>query len=71
MNTSFEIRTEGQGLYEFTQNVEQFIAGAGVRSGLMTLFVRHTSCSLIIQENADPDVQDDLQGFFKRLVPSG
>jgi secondary thiamine-phosphate synthase enzyme len=63
------ISTRGQGLYEFTNQVEDFVRDAGVVQGLLTIFVRHTSCSLIIQENADPDVKRDLLGFFQRLVP--
>ena len=64
------IETRGPGLYEFTARVEDFVAGAGIEAGLLTLFVRHTSCSLLIQENADPDVRRDLDAFFRRLVPS-
>jgi secondary thiamine-phosphate synthase enzyme len=63
------ISTRGQRLYEFTPAVRRFVAEAGIGTGLLTCFVRHTSCSLIIQENADPDVQTDLQGFFRRIVP--
>ena len=63
------IATNGQGLYEFTDMVEDFVSGSGVREGLMTAFVRHTSCSLLVQENADPSVQHDLKAFFARLVP--
>ena len=59
------IETEGPGLYEFTDRLHPLASGDGV----MTLFVRHTSCSLLIQENADPDVQRDLRAFFDRLVP--
>jgi len=65
MQTTFEIETRGPGLYEFTRQVAGWVRG----EGLLTLFVRHTSCSLLIQENADPDVQRDLQAFFARLVP--
>ena len=65
MQTSFTIATNGPGLYEFTPQVTAWAKG----SGLLTLFVRHTSASLLIQENADPEVQTDLQGFFHRLVP--
>jgi len=61
------IETKGQGLYEFTREAAAVVAGQG--DGLLTLFCQHTSCSLIIQENADPDVQRDLQAFFRRLVP--
>ncbi len=65
----FDIETDGAGLYEFTPVVRNFIRSSGVATGLLTLFVRHTSCSLLIQENADPEVQTDLQNFFHRLVP--
>ena len=61
--------THGPGLYELTGEIEVFVAAAGVGEGLLTVFVRHTSCSLLIQENADPDVRRDLDGFFRRLVP--
>ncbi len=61
--------THGQGLYEFTSEAERFVTEAGVNEGLLTVFVRHTSCSLLIQENADPDVRRDLAVFFSRLVP--
>ncbi|MDR6102812.1 secondary thiamine-phosphate synthase enzyme [Agrobacterium larrymoorei] len=64
-----ELTTKGQGLYEFTDQAAAFVKNAGVEEGLLTVFVRHTSCSLIIQENADPDVQRDLKTFFSRLVP--
>lgn len=63
------IATRGQGLYEFTEEAASFVRAAGEAQGLLTLFVRHTSCSLLIQENADPDVRRDLDGFFSRLVP--
>ncbi len=59
------IETRGPGLYEFTDQLHPLAAGDGV----MVVFVRHTSCSLLIQENADPDVQRDLRGYFERLVP--
>ena len=64
------IETRGAGLYEFTEAAARFVREAAVDAGLLTLFVRHTSCSLLIQENADPDVQRDLDAFFRRLVPS-
>ena len=67
MHTTFEISTRGQGLYEFTSDVKRWTAGQG--DGLLTLFVRHTSCSLLVQENADPEVQTDLRNYFHRLVP--
>ena len=63
------ISTRGQGLYEFTQSVREFVRESGAEEGVMTVFVRHTSCSLLIQENADPSVQTDLKAFFRRLVP--
>ncbi|SFC11359.1 secondary thiamine-phosphate synthase enzyme [Bosea sp. CRIB-10] len=67
--TRLAIETGEAGLYEFTDAVARFVREAGVDSGLLTLFVRHTSCSLLIQENADPDVRRDLSAFFARLVP--
>ncbi|WP_299303436.1 secondary thiamine-phosphate synthase enzyme YjbQ [uncultured Litoreibacter sp.] len=67
--TGFTIQTSGQGLYEFTRQVTGWVAGQAVEDGLLTLFVRHTSCSLLIQENADPEVQTDLRNYFARLVP--
>lgn len=66
-----EVRTQGQGLYELTGPVLEVVDTSGITTGLLTAFVRHTSCSLVIQENADPDVQTDLKGFFRRLVPEG
>jgi len=65
------IATRGRGLYEFTRDVEKWIVENKFRDGLLTIFVRHTSASLLIQENADPDVRRDLDAFFKRLVPDG
>lgn len=67
LQTTFEISTRGPALYEFTRDVAWWIAGAG--DGLLTLLVQHTSASLLIQENADADVQRDLQAYFSRLVP--
>ncbi len=67
--TQLTIQTRGQGLYEFTDEVAGFVRRQAVEEGLLTVFVRHTSCSLLIQENADPDVQRDLKTFFSRLVP--
>ncbi|SFG15417.1 secondary thiamine-phosphate synthase enzyme [Palleronia marisminoris] len=64
--TTFEIATRGPGLHEFTDKVAGWLPD---RDGVLTLFVRHTSCSLLIQENADPDVQADLMGWIDRLVP--
>ncbi|MZR14089.1 YjbQ family protein [Maritimibacter sp. DP07] len=69
MNTIFEIETRGQGPYEFTRDAARWVAGADVDEALLTLMIRHTSASLLIQENADPEVQTDLTNFFARLVP--
>jgi secondary thiamine-phosphate synthase enzyme len=63
------VRTSGPGLYEFTPQVEQWVSAAGIETGLLTLFIRHTSASLTIQENADPDVLFDLNQYFTRLAP--
>lgn len=67
--TILSIGTKGPGLYEFTRETRRFVAEAGQQTGVLTVFVRHTSCSLLIQENADPDVRRDLDRFFARLVP--
>jgi secondary thiamine-phosphate synthase enzyme len=67
--TIVTIATSGQGLYELTQDAEQLVSEAGTEIGLLTAFVRHTSASLLVQENADPDVRRDLLAFFARLVP--
>ena len=69
MQATLTIETSGQGLYEFTDRVHAFLRETGAGEGLLTVFVRHTSCSLLIQENADPDVQRDLREYFRRLVP--
>src|SRR6516225_1948262 len=65
------ITTRGRGLHEFTGEVERWIVENGIKDGLLTLHLRHTSASLLIQENADPDVRRDLDAFFTRLVPDG
>lgn len=67
--TEFIIVTRGPGLVEFTGEVAAWVAAETSGEGLLTLFVRHTSCSLAIQENADPDVRRDLEAFFRRLAP--
>ena len=67
----FRIRTGGRGLYEFTGEVEGWVSQSGIETGVVTLHLRHTSASLLIQENADPDVRRDLDAFFERLVPDG
>ena len=74
MNQGFHeltISTSRRGLVELTDEVERWIAENHFRDGLLTLHLRHTSASLLIQENADPDVRRDLEAFFKRLVPDG
>jgi secondary thiamine-phosphate synthase enzyme len=69
--TEFRVMTQGRGLVEVTPQVVGWVASSGIGTGLLTLHVRHTSASLVIQENADPDVQADLERFFARLVPDG
>ena len=64
-----QVATRGKGLYEITDQLERWLGAAGVRTGLLTVFIQHTSASLTIQENADPDVIHDLNAFFNRLVP--
>ena len=64
-----EVRTHGKGLYEITDEAQSAIDSSRVRNGVATVFVRHTSCSLIIMENADPSARRDLEDFFDRLVP--
>jgi len=65
------LATRGRGLCEFTREVEKWVEENQFKDGLLTLHVRHTSASLLIQENADPDVRRDLEAFFKRLAPDG
>ena len=65
------VNTRGRGLIEITPEIAKFVSGQGMTEGLLTLFIRHTSASLTIQENADPDVLRDLDAFFSRLVPDG
>lgn len=67
--TEFRIRTRGKGLYEFTSEVEAWVREQRMTAGLLTLFCKHTSASLLVQENADPDVQTDLNAWFERLAP--
>lgn len=63
------VPTRGKGLYDLTRPVRQWVVGQGIESGLLTVFVQHTSASLTIQENADPDVLRDLAEYFERAVP--
>ena len=69
--TSMTFETRGRGLLEVTRPVTEWVDETGLATGLLTVFVRHTSASLLIQENADPDVRGDLDRFFARLVPDG
>jgi secondary thiamine-phosphate synthase enzyme len=69
--TTLSFTTRGRGLLDITERVRDCVTASGLRGGLATLFLRHTSASLLIQENADPAVQDDLERFFARLVPDG
>jgi len=66
-----EVPTRGRGFYEVTEQVEAFVARSGFQTGLLTLHLQHTSASLLIQENADPEVRRDLERFFARLAPDG
>jgi secondary thiamine-phosphate synthase enzyme len=65
------ISTSGRGLWDFTENANRWVAASGIRNGLLTVFIRHTSASLLVQENYDPEVQRDLERFFARLVRDG
>ena len=65
------VDTRGRGLLEITRQIADWAGRSGLRHGLLTVFIRHTSASLLIQENADPSVQRDLERFFARLVPDG
>jgi secondary thiamine-phosphate synthase enzyme len=65
------VPTCGRGLYEITREIETWMGRNKISEGLLTIFLQHTSASLLIQENADPDVRRDLEAFFKRLVPDG
>ena len=69
MNLNLTVSARGQGLLEITREVAETVRGSGVQDGLATLFIRHTSASLLIQENADPAVLNDLEGWLNRMVP--
>ncbi len=69
LNHILTVSTRGKGLYPFTKAAADWASKTGARSGLFTAFVQHTSCSLVIQENADPDVTLDMRDFFEHLVP--
>ena len=66
---TLKIGTKGQGFYEFTSDLIKYVNSAKIKNGLLTIYVKHTSCSLLIQENADIDVQKDLLSFFSKIVP--
>jgi secondary thiamine-phosphate synthase enzyme len=66
-----DIATRGRGFYEFTDRVADALAGSGLKTGIATLHLQHTSASLLIQENADPEVRRDLERIFSRLAPDG
>src|SRR5256885_3348734 len=66
---TFEVRTKGKGTYEITGDVEKIVRRSKIATGTVTVFVRHTSCSLVIMENAAPAARRDLENFFERLVP--
>jgi len=64
-----QVATRGKGLYPISEEIEKWVQGQSVHTGLLTVFIQHTSASLVIQENADPDVVRDLDEFFSRIVP--
>lgn len=66
---ALEVATRGKGLYDFTRTVAAWVRECGLKTGLLTIFIQHTSASLVIQENADPDVIRDLNDFFGRIAP--
>ncbi len=68
-NHAFQVTTRGKGTYEITHEVARWIAQSGITEGQVTVMVRHTSASLVIMENADPEARHDLEEFFERLVP--
>ena len=69
LTESFSIRTRGKGTYEITDQVARVVQASGIKSGTATVFIQHTSASLVIYENADPSARTDLHEFFERLVP--
>jgi secondary thiamine-phosphate synthase enzyme len=69
LTESFEVPTRGKGTYEITKQVEALLCSSGIRTGLATVFIQHTSASLVIYENADPTARADLHRFFEDLVP--
>ena len=71
LNRSLSVSTSGQGLFDFTHKISALVTEAAVSEGLVTLFLQHTSASLVVQENADPSAQQDLERWLNRLVPEG
>jgi secondary thiamine-phosphate synthase enzyme len=71
VSATLVVETSGEGFTEITADVARFVAGAGARDGIVLMFLRHTSASLVIQENADPDVRTDLSAALDRLAPAG
>lgn len=71
LNTTLSINTRGRRIYDITDEVKSWVQANGMTTGLLTLYIRHTSASLLINENYDPDVVEDLERFFARLVPDG
>jgi secondary thiamine-phosphate synthase enzyme len=69
--SEISVSTKGRGFYEITREIESFVSKAGLKTGLATVHIQHTSASLLIQENADPEVRRDFERFFQRLVPDG
>ena len=66
---TISLATKGQGLYEITSKISEWLSKQKIKKGLLTIFLQHTSCSLLIQENADPDVKKDLKKFFDQIAP--
>lgn len=66
---TFSLRTQGKGTYEITREIDSIVLSSGIRQGTVTVFVQHTSASLVIMENADPSARQDLEAFFDHLVP--
>ena len=67
--TEFSVTTRGKGTYEITENISSIVEDSGIDDGVVTIFVQHTSCSLIVMENADSSARTDLHAFFEKLVP--
>jgi secondary thiamine-phosphate synthase enzyme len=68
-NVELKVRTNGKGTYEITQKIQEIVRQSQISNGLATIFIQHTSASLIIFENADPSARADLEAFFERLIP--